>query len=1202
MRLPFPYVLCGLAALLLSPIAARALDPTKSLFQFNCKNWTRLSGLPADRISAIAQDKEGYVWLGSQNGLIRFDGQAFSVVPVDLPSARGTNVSTLKLAENGVLWFSIWQGGFGGFDGEKFIPLDDGLWDGGAESTTLMMARDGVAIWTATVNGWGRWTPGRPQETLPIRVLGSIISVSEDKFGRVWFGTAMEGLHYWEKGALKAFVDDRLKAVNIHAIARDSNNDLWVGTNGGLFQYDAELRPKALYFSESQITSLLVDREGVLWVGTSAAGLLRFQDGVFARLGRVEGLGSDDVTSLFEDEEGSLWVGTAEGVSQLSDLKFPIYSSREGLSEGSATNVAASPAGGLWIGTATGAAYFDGDRIVNIKDRSILPNLYVRRVFVAQNGDLYLGDGSRNLIVLRDNEVIARFSHELWPEAFLDDGEDVLAGFGSQLFRIKRDRLEPYEFEGPAPELGWINDLARATDGSIWAATNGGLFRIDGRKFQRWSEADGLPSGRIHCLEPDVDGGMWCGTTAGLVRMANGRMTHVRVRDGLSDGRIFAIVPDNHGAFWISSGRGILRVSRESLTGFADGKVSQIECMAFDGLESIKVVDRTDQGFTGCRTADGHVWFPTPRGVVKIDPEAYFINKVAPKVQIERVRVDDREISEAEATKLTTSNRNVEFFFNALTFVAPDRTQVKYQLEGFDADWIDASSRRSASYHNLPSGEYTFRIKAANADGIWSTENKEFFISFPPPFYARSWFFVLCGLTTAGGLYGGYQVKVRRLRQHQRRLQSANDQLEAKVAQRTDELASSLSLLQATLDSTADGIFAVKYSGEVVSHNLQFARMWRIPAELASSTNGPELNQFLSTQVRNPDAFVSRLALIRNTNEEEAFDVIELTDGRVLERYCRPQLVKGERVGIVMNYRDITERKQAEEKLEHAHQQLLGISRQAGMAEVATSVLHNVGNVLNSVNVSATLVTDKVRESKVTFVTRVADLLVSNAADLASFLTSDPKGQKLVPYLSDLSLALRAEQESITTELTHLSKNVEHIKEIVAMQQSFARVSGVSETVPVKDLIEDALRMNCTALTRHHVEIIRDYIDDPQITVDRHKVMQILVNLISNAKDACSGESSGEDKAITLRTAVVGDRVQFSVTDTGVGIPRENLTRIFAHGFTTKKDGHGFGLHSAALTANELGGSLLARSEGCGCGATFTLELPLVPDAVETSA
>lgn len=281
-------------------------------------------------------------------------------------------------------------------------------------------------------------------------------------------------------------------------------------------------------------------------------------------------------------------------------------------------------------------------------------------------------------------------------------------------------------------------------------------------------------------------------------------------------------------------------------------------------------------------------------------------------------------------------------------------------------------------------------------------------------------------------------------------------------------------------------------------------------------------------------------------------------------------------------------------ELEKAHRELLETSRRAGMAEVATGVLHNVGNVLNSVNVSVTLLEDGVKKLKGPNLARAVALLRDHSADLGTFLTLDPKGRQIPPYLTQVAEHLTEEQAALLKELVHLQKSVEHIKEIVSLQQSHARANGVCEPVQVADLVEHALRMHDGGLVRHHVKVVREFGEVPTVLLEKHKVLQILINLISNAKYACI-TSSQADKCLTLRVSQADGRVRIAVLDNGVGIAPENLTRIFSHGFTTKKDGHGFGLHSGALAARELGGSLTVRSDGPGLGASFTLELPLEP-------
>jgi signal transduction histidine kinase len=289
--------------------------------------------------------------------------------------------------------------------------------------------------------------------------------------------------------------------------------------------------------------------------------------------------------------------------------------------------------------------------------------------------------------------------------------------------------------------------------------------------------------------------------------------------------------------------------------------------------------------------------------------------------------------------------------------------------------------------------------------------------------------------------------------------------------------------------------------------------------------------------------------------------------------------------------RDITARKESEEELERVHKQLMIASRQAGMAEVATNVLHNVGNILNSVNISASLVTERVKQSKAPGVSRLAALLQEKGLGVSHFLANDERGRRIPEYLTSLGEQLTADQKMALEELASLRDNLEHIKDTVAMQQSYAKLCGVTETVSVADLVEDSLRLNAGAFVRHGVTLRREFGEVPPITVDKHKVLQILVNLVRNAKYACD-ESGRSDKLLTLRIEGAPGGVRICVIDNGVGIPAENMSRLFTHGFTTRVDGHGFGLHSGALAAQELGGTLHVTSDGPGLGATFILELP----------
>jgi two-component system NtrC family sensor kinase len=290
---------------------------------------------------------------------------------------------------------------------------------------------------------------------------------------------------------------------------------------------------------------------------------------------------------------------------------------------------------------------------------------------------------------------------------------------------------------------------------------------------------------------------------------------------------------------------------------------------------------------------------------------------------------------------------------------------------------------------------------------------------------------------------------------------------------------------------------------------------------------------------------------------------------------------------------EVAERKKAEEELRDLQAQHIDAARRAGMAEIATSVLHNVGNVLNSVNVAAALIRDKLKKSGVSDLKSATDLLSQHVDDAGQFLSSDPRGKHLPRFLIQLSQKMSADETLMVAEVKTLSENIEHIKGIVTLQQSYAGVSGMIEQLSLTGLVDDAIRINSQSVARHKIEIEREFEELPPLQTEKQKVLQILVNIISNAKYAVMAADIPLGTIKVRVTRAGPDRVRVAVIDNGVGIQPENLTRIFSHGFTTRKDGHGFGLHSAANLAREMGGSLTVSSQGAGQGATFTLELPL---------
>ncbi len=410
-----------------------------------------------------------------------------------------------------------------------------------------------------------------------------------------------------------------------------------------------------------------------------------------------------------------------------------------------------------------------------------------------------------------------------------------------------------------------------------------------------------------------------------------------------------------------------------------------------------------------------------------------------------------------------------------------------------------------------------------------------------------------------------------------------------------EELAHERDLLRALLDSSPDDIYFKDTQSRFLKCSRALARRHgrQDPDEMVGLTDSD-----LFTEEHARPAFEDEQTILRTgvpiIGKEERETWANGPETWVATTKMPLRDRQGAIIGTFGVSRSITELKRAEARIEASHKQLLQASRQAGMAEVATGVLHNVGNVLNSVNVATTLLSEQLRKSKVQTLPKVVALLREHERDLGPFFTSDPRGRQLPGFLSQLTDHLLREHQEMLGETVGLKKNVDHIRDIVAMQQNYAKMAGMAEEVALADLAEDALRMNAGALHRHEVRVVREFGDVPPIVVEKHKVLQILVNLIRNAKYACD-EGRAAHKTLTMRVWNGDGRVHVAVADNGVGIPPENLTRIFAHGFTTRKDGHGFGLHSAALAARELGGALRVESPGPGAGATFTLDLPLRP-------
>jgi PAS domain S-box-containing protein len=409
-----------------------------------------------------------------------------------------------------------------------------------------------------------------------------------------------------------------------------------------------------------------------------------------------------------------------------------------------------------------------------------------------------------------------------------------------------------------------------------------------------------------------------------------------------------------------------------------------------------------------------------------------------------------------------------------------------------------------------------------------------------------------------------------------------------------EEIQASEQRFRALSDSAPLGIFLTDAAGRVVYENLRCRKLTGI-------ANGEGIT---GGWMRNIDpSDLPRVSAAIRDSEREGRDFDDEfrfvgADGKVCWIRSQATVLRsatGEITGRVGTLHDITDRKEAETRLERLNEELIRASREAGIAEFATGVLHNVKNVINSINVSAGVISEQVQKSKSSSLTKVTTMLREHAGNLGSFITEHPQGKLLPKYLEQLDERLSTERAVLLGELQAFGTNVQHIKDIIAMQQNYAKLGGGSEKVNPVDLMEDSLRIVADGLSRHGIKVGREYAANlPDITVEKHKVLQILVNFIRNAKESCQS-SNEHDGELVLKLSNGGEFVHFAVRDNGIGIPPENLSRLFERGFTTKEDGHGFGLRSAALAVRQLGGDIKAQSDGVGKGATFSLKLPICP-------
>jgi PAS domain S-box-containing protein len=1204
LRFRLPFVSRLMWALFLCVLIGRsafALDPRRGASQYRYEEWSADEGLPYPAVRALGQSDDGYLWLATRDGLARFDGAR--VVPfttANLPELKHNGIHTCERAPDGSMWFGTERGVVAYKDGrwwrpKEFEPVAD-------ESIRFLVTEANGDVLIGGRQQLYRLRGGKCEKFpfAPDAKISAFNHAVRRRSGEIVICARpmvfIKGDEYQVMSTAQGIVDNEVLSV-----AEDREGTLWIGTLRGMQRLkDGKITTYTVKdgLPVNIARNILVDRDDNLWIGTPN-GLTRMRDGRFENviINGVEKLGH--VLCSFEDRDGNVWGGTDTGFFRLGEAPFVNISQRDGLQASSVFSVLPTSDGSVWVGTWGGG-------LTQMKNGEILrtyrtdDGLIEDGIFgLAEHpsGKLWFCNYGRGLGSF-DGKA---FTHYGAPEGAAERVVRVTCSATGDVWMVQENigpcRLENGKFVAqPVVGLSRIRALLAAKDNTIWVAGDEGMARSVGDKWEVFKR--GKRGDLTQAIFEDDRGGVWVLRDGGeLDYWLDGKIRTVKFPRSV--GPLAFGCARRGSELWICFRFGVVRVEMQELFDAVEGKKLTMEFDVFDEGDGMRSRAPNVAG-SPCVAAmpDGSVWFATSKGISYVIPEQVQKGSAPPRVMIESMHADKKLVAPADAQRIAPGRGEVEIEYTATSFVAPSRVAFRHRLVGLDSHWTEPTRARRAYYGGLKPGHYRFEVIGSAHNGLWSATPTVLEFTILPAFYQTWWFWFIVLAVIVGIGVAVHRVRMRVLDRRAQALARQNAELEQRIEARTAELAKSNEALKSSqyfyhslVESLPQIILRKDVNGRIQYANAPFGELMRRPLqELIGKVDYELCSPEVGAKLRADD---TRVLESGEVMEHEHYVDRDGEPRRYL--HCkRVPLYDNDRrpIGVQVLFWDMTRFRQTEESLKEAQRELVETSRLAGIAEMATGVLHNIGNALNSVNISVSVATETLRNMKTTGVARVAEMLAENRLRLAEFLTADPRGKQLPEYLQKLSSHLEAERARSLKELASLEQNVGHIKEIVVAQQSHARVSGVTETIPVEELIEFALKISESVLVRRGIVVSREFMPTPPVKVPKQKVLQILVNIIRNACDALE-ENGRRDKRISIAVSV-GDsgKIHVAITDNGVGISEENITRIFAFGFTTKKTGHGFGLHSSALAAREIDGALNVSSPGLGKGATFTLELP----------
>ncbi len=757
-------------AVALGPSAGVADDP-RPLSQSIREVWTYRDGLPHNVVHRLLAARSGYLWIGTQEGLVRFDGVRFrTFTHLDTPGLPGNEINALLEDERGTLWIGT-SLGLSRMSGDTFQAVDLG-----GVTPVSALAPDGEGgVWVGTqADGVRHVGPGEHArgERLAASAGLRITALYRAPGGTLWIG-CYPGLARLEGGRLEALGTAGLPSPSVQAVLEDAQGTTWIGTRAGL----ARRRPGAATFEpvpevrEQEVFSLLQDRAGDLWVGTALA-LLRL------RGGRAERASTDwalaDVHALAEDADGSLWIGTeTSGLQRLRWGQVVTVGREEGLSGDSVWSVREGPDGAMLFGTDHGLDRMAGGppRAAHARE---LRGLGVAALLVDRAGSLWVGTARNGILRFAPHGEVhygraAGLDQTTMVRVLHQDGLGTIwVGTGSGLFRMVGERFTPVP-QGQGLAGQDVNAIAEQGDGTLWVGTTTGLARVREGRLEP-ALVEGRPdSSDVAALMADGDGSLWIGTVGdGLEHLQGGRVVRLTRREGLQEDTVLGILDDRLGHLWLSGNHGITRVARSEVEELSAGRRNALTPTILAQADGMR--ERECNGGvqpSAWRASDGRLWFATIRGAVVVDPAHIQLNPQPPPPRIEELLADGQPVALGGAIQLRPGTRRVEIRYTGLALAAADRIRFRYQLEGLETGYFDAGSERVARYTNLAPGRYRFRVIAANESGLWGTPGAAVGFEVLPYFWQTSWFYAAAIAAALAAALGAHLLRTRGLRRRE---------------------------------------------------------------------------------------------------------------------------------------------------------------------------------------------------------------------------------------------------------------------------------------------------------------------------------------------------------------------------------------------------------------------------------------------------